>query len=136
MKQLNDRFVFETNSRNDLTEQEKKRSMESLILLVQKRFGKINARAVANGIAKRAYIDHDDAASTTSARDAISITGLIESKQGRDVMINDVPNTFLQIPVPQDEGDEIIIMKIWGELVDILYKIIPVFYKQYVRFDK
>ena len=51
-------------------------------------------------------------------------------------MINDVPNTFLQIPVPQDEGDEIIIMKIWGELVDILYKIIPVFYKQYVRFDK
>ena len=52
MKQLNDRFVFETNSRNDLTEQEKKRSMESLILIVQKRYSKIKSRTVANGSMK------------------------------------------------------------------------------------
>ena len=34
MKQLQNRVVFETVSRNDLTEQENKRAMESLILLV------------------------------------------------------------------------------------------------------
>ena len=50
-------------------------------------------------------------------------------------MINNVPNDFLKTPVPQDKGDEIIIMKIMGSLVDILYKIRPEMYKPYVRFD-
>ena len=50
-------------------------------------------------------------------------------------MINDVPNDLLQTPVPQDEGYEIIIMKIWGALVDIICKIGPEMYKPNVRFD-
>ena len=44
-------------------------------------------------------------------------------------MINDDPNAFLKSPVSQDKGDEIIIMKIWGALVDILCKISPEIYK-------
>ena len=70
--------AFEFFSRNDLTEQETKRSMESFIFLVQKQFGKIKARTVANGITQKAYINRDDAASPTAARDAIIITGVIE----------------------------------------------------------
>ena len=69
-------------------------------------------------------------------KNAIIIPNVIEVKQGRDVMINDVPNDFLQTPVPQNEGDERIIMKIRGTLVDILCKIIPEIYKPCVRFDK
>ena len=110
--------------------------MESLIFLIQNQSGKIKARTVANCSTQRAYIHHDDTASPTAANDAIIITGVIEAKQGRDVMINNVPNTFVQTPVPQDEGDEIIIMKIWGALVDILYKKSPEIYEPCVRFDK
>ena len=51
-------------------------------------------------------------------------------------MINDVPNTFVKILVPQDEEDEIIITKIWGALVDIICKISPRIYKPYVMSDK
>ena len=61
---------------------------------------------------------------------------MIESKQGRDVMINDVPNYFLKTPVPQDERDERIIMNILGAIVDILCEKIPEIYEPYVRFDK
>ena len=50
--------------------------------------------------------------SPKEASGAIIITGVIEAKNGRDVMINGVPNAFVQAPVPQDEGDEIIIMNI------------------------
>ena len=50
-------------------------------------------------------------------------------------MINDVPNDFVQILLSQDK-DEIIIMKIWGAMVDILCEIRPEIHKPYVRFDK
>ena len=65
--------------------------MENLIFLVHNRSGKIKAMTVPNGSTKRAYIDRDDASSKTSASDAIIITGVIEAKQVRDVMINYVP---------------------------------------------
>ena len=54
---------------------------------------------------------------------------MIEAKQGIGVMINHVPNYFVKTPVPQDEGDEIIVMNIWGALVDIICKITPEIYK-------
>ena len=61
---------------------------------------------------------------------------MVEEKQGRYVMINYVPNDFLQTPVPQDKRYKRIIMKIQGALVDTLCKIRPVNDEPYVRFDK
>ena len=43
-------------------------------------------------------------------------------------MINYVPNYFVQTPVPHEKGDEIIITKIQGALVDILCEISPKIY--------
>ena len=60
---------------------------------------------------------------------------MIEAKQGIGVMINHVPNYFVKTPVPQDEGDEIIVMNIWGALVDIQCEISPEIHEPYVRFD-
>ena len=56
-----------------------------------------------NGSTQRAYIDRDKAASPTASRNDIIITGAMEAKQGRYVMIKYVPNDFLQTPLPQDE---------------------------------
>ena len=77
MKQLHDRVVFELISTKDLNEQENNKSKEIIIFLVQKRYGKIKARTVANGSTKRAYNDRDNAAIPTVASNAIIITGLI-----------------------------------------------------------
>ena len=49
MQQLHDRIVFEPIKVEYLTEKERKRAMESLIFLVEKRDGKIKARMCANG---------------------------------------------------------------------------------------
>ena len=49
LKQLHDRMVFEPIQVKDLTQIEKKRAMESLIFLTQKRDDTIKARACANG---------------------------------------------------------------------------------------
>ena len=75
--------------------------MESLIFLTKKRDGRVKARVCANGSTQRSYIPKDDASSSTAATESMSITGVIEAKQKRDVMTLDIPNAFVQTEVPQ-----------------------------------
>jgi hypothetical protein len=130
MRQLHDRVVFEPIHIEDMTPLERKRAMESLIFLAEKRDETIRARMCANGSTQRIYIVREEATSPTAAADAILITGVIDVKQRRDVMTLDVPNAFVQTPIPQN-GDKII-MKIRGSLVDILLEICPGIYDDYV----
>ena len=116
-----------------MTSLEKKRAMESLIFLAEKRDQTIKARTCANGSTQHAYIAREEATSPTAATDAILITGVIDAKQGRDVMTLDVPNAFVQTPIPH--SGEKVIMKIRGSLVDILLEICPGVYDNYVVYE-
>eukprot|EP00978_Attheya_sp_CCMP212_P028784 scaffold100331_cov51-Attheya_sp.AAC.6 len=88
MKQLHDRVVFEPIRLNDMNPVERKRAMESLIFLVEKREGTVKARTCANGSRQeREYIECENAASPTANTDSIIITSaVIDAKQNRDVM--------------------------------------------------
>jgi hypothetical protein len=68
--------------------------------------------------------------SPTAALESILITGVIEAKEERDVMICDIPNTFIQAYLPKREppGDDRVMMKITGVLVDMLININPELY--------
>jgi hypothetical protein len=103
--------------------------MESLIFLTEKRDETIKARVCANGSTQCAYIAREEASSPTAASEAIIITGVIDAKQNRDVMTLDIPNAFVQT-----EGDKII-MKIRGQLVDILLELCPGVYDDYVLIE-
>ena len=48
---------------------------------------------------------------------------MTDAHEGRDVMATDIPNTFIQVPMP--EKDKKVIMKIMGKLVDILVNMHP-----------
>ena len=56
MKQLHDRVVFEPIAVSDLTREEHKKAMESLIFITEKRDGTIKARMCANGSTQQEYI--------------------------------------------------------------------------------
>ena len=109
---------------------ERKRAMESLIFLVEKRDGTVKARTCANGSTQREYTSRDEAASPTASTDAILITSVIDAKQSRDVMTADVPNAFVQTDIEQT--GEKIVMKIRGILVDMLVEMAPEIYQEYV----
>ena len=130
MKQLHDRKVFKPIMSSELTPQERRRAMESLISLTEKRDGRVKARTCANGSTQRDYIQCEDAASPTASTDSVLITGVIEAKQRRDIMTLDIPNAFVQTPITR--GDERVIMKIRGVLVDILCELAPEVYQPYV----
>jgi hypothetical protein len=130
MKQLHDRVVFEPIRLTDMNPKERKRAMESLIFLVEKRDGTVKARTCANGSTQREYIEREDAASPTASTDSIILTAVIDAKQNRDVMTADVPNAFVQTEI--DQSGEKIVMKIRGVLVDMLVEMCPEIYQDFV----
>ena len=65
------------------------------------------------------------------------LTGIINAKEGRDIMMNDVPNAFIQAKIPEPgEGEDRIIMKITGVLVNLLTEIAPEVYNGHVVYKK
>ena len=132
---MHQRIVFKPVKVEDLTPQEKAKAMESLMFLVEKRDKRVKARYVADGSSQRPYTPKEEAASPTAYTDSIFVTATIDAKQNRDVMTLDVPNAFVQTIVPYKEGDEKIIMKIRGHLVDMLLEISPETYKDYVTYE-
>jgi hypothetical protein len=118
IQQLHDRVVFRPIHVNDLSQQEKNRAMESLVFLVEKRDGRVKARACANGSTQREYINKEDAASLTAATESILITATIDAEQRCDNMSSDLPNAFVQTDMV-NYGDEKVIMKFRGPLVDM-----------------
>jgi hypothetical protein len=79
----------------ELTQIEKRRAMESLIFLTEKKDGKIKARTCTNGSTQQEYTNCDEAASSTAMTKFHMITAILDAKQGRNVMTADIPNAFV-----------------------------------------
>ena len=81
MKQLNDRVVFEPISIEAMTSIERKRAMEGILFLNEKRDETVKARMCANGSSQRAYISREEGSSLTAASESIITTGVIEANK-------------------------------------------------------
>ena len=81
----------------ELTRQQKREALESLMNLVKKRDGRIKARCAADGSKQRrmeGYVK-SDATLPTVHNESVFITAAIDSHEERDVMILDIPGAFL-----------------------------------------
>jgi hypothetical protein len=52
---------------------------------------------MARGNKQREYISKEDASSPTIATEAILLSCIIDAEEGKDVMVIDIPNTFIQM---------------------------------------
>ena len=82
MRQLHDRCVFKPINVNELSTIKRRRAMESLIFLTEKKDGTIKARTCANGSTQREYTGRDEAASPTALTESHLITAVIDAKKG------------------------------------------------------
>jgi hypothetical protein len=79
----------------------------------------------------------EGAASPTLALESIMITGVIEAKEERDVVTCDIPSAFIQaLLLKKDPGDDRVVMKITGVLIDMLVNINPELYGPAVVLEK
>ena len=90
---------------------------------------------VYNGKPSREWLSREDTASPCVSLEGLFLTTVIDAKEQRDMMSCDIPNAFIQANAPKLEGDEKIIMKITGVLVDMLVQIAPEIYGSYVVYE-
>ena len=97
------RVIFKPVNVGELTQQEKRRALDSLFFLVEKNDGRIKARTCANGSIQRNYIDKDKATSPTALTEAIMIKAAIEADENRDIMTVDIRHAFVQMEIQNKE---------------------------------
>ena len=91
---------------------------------------------VYNGKPTREWLSREDSTSPTATMEAIMLCAIVDAFEGRDVMSADVPNAFIQANLPKTkDGEAHVIMKITGVLVDMLVKLAPEVYGNFVVFE-
>jgi hypothetical protein len=132
MKELCNCGVFIPLLVEELTHIEKRRAMESLIFLTEKKDGSIKARMCANGSTQQEYTDCNKAASPTAMTESYMITAVLNGKQGRDVITANIRNAFMQLEIEEKDIGKRTIVKIRGQLVHMLVDIAPEEYEDFV----
>ena len=136
LDQLHQRNCFQPVSISELTPEEKRKAQEALLFLTEKRDKSIKGRLVYNGKPSREWLSKEDSASPTVSLESIFLLAVIDAKERRDVMSADIPNAFIQTSMPPvEEGQERVIMKITGVLVDLLVEMAPDIYAKHVVYE-
>ena len=137
LEQLHSRVCFVPVKMQNLSDAEKRHAMPVLMFLTEKRDGTIKGRMVANGAPTREWLSNEDSASPTASVESILLTGVIEAHEGRNVLTLDVPNAFIQAQMPEVKpGEERVVMKITGVIVDMLVNLDPKTYKGFVVYER
>jgi hypothetical protein len=91
LDQFNKYGVFEPKHVRDLSEEDKKKALSSLIFLKEKKSGVIKARSCANGNPQKEHIAKEEAVLLTIALESVFITSTIDAKESRKVVTVDKP---------------------------------------------
>ena len=111
--------------------------MIALMILSEKSDGSIKGRVAYNGKPTRTWVSREEASSPTAATESIFLTASVDAYQKRDVMSVDIPNAYIQASIPERKnGEDRIVMKLTGILVEWMLEIEPETYKGYVVMEK
>jgi len=130
---INQYKVFEPKHANDLSEEDRKKALSSLIFLKEKKSGAIKARSCVNGSVQREHVAKEEAAAPTVGLDSVFITSMIDAKERRKVVMIDIPGAFLHA---DNEDYDYVIIKMAGTLAELMVKTNPKLYRQYVILEK
>jgi hypothetical protein len=123
IKQIHMKNTFVPKHWYELSKKQKAQMLEAFIFLTKKRSGEIKARKVLGGNTQRSYISKDVASSPTASTVAVMITAVIDSKEKRHVAMVDIPNAFVQTVIKDKDVEHQIIVRLRGQIVDILCEI-------------
>ena len=90
LSQLDNMDTFKPLMINELSKKERKMALNLLVIIREKRSGKIKGRVVADGRKQRDTVPREDAASPTIQLESLLISLLIDAYEGRDVAVSGV----------------------------------------------
>jgi hypothetical protein len=131
LQQFNMYGVFEPKLADELTDDDKKKALASLIFLKEKRNGDIKVRSCINGCKQREHIAKEEAAALTVALKSVFITAAIDATEHGKVVTINIPGAFLHA-----NNEDYVIMKMVGTLAELMVKMNPKLYRKYVVIKK
>ena len=117
----------------NLTQEQKKQVIDSLIFLTEKRDGLIKSRLCADGRKQRNWLSKVDTSSPTAALESLLVLAVISAKERCDIITIDIPNAFIQT---DQDTDSPVFMRIKGRLCKLLVNMFPEVYQDYVIYEK
>jgi hypothetical protein len=128
--QLHMRDTFKPQDSEELSTNQKKGALESLMFLKEKRDGTIKGRKCADGRKQRETAEPGAATPPTVSLESVLITSTIEAYEGREVAVVDIPGAYLIADM-----DEEVIMLLRGRLAELMVKTAPNIYRNYITVD-
>ena len=128
--QLNDKQVFKPCNPNRLSAATKRKALNLITMIKQKRDGKIKGRACADGRKQRRYITKEQVSSPTVQLESLMLSLLIDAHENRDVATADVVGAYLLAIM-----NDYIIVKISGTTANIMCQVNPQ-YKDFIVNEK
>ena len=95
LTQMHNMDVFHPIMKDDLSRDERKNALASLMFLKEKRDQSVKARMCADGRGQRGDWSKQDTTLPTVSTESVFITEVIDAHEGRDVACFDIPGAFL-----------------------------------------
>ena len=133
IQKIHDMNTYKPVDAFKMSYQERKDALVSILFITEKRNGDVKARNVAIGSKKRTYDGYDNSNGSypTVNTDSVSLTGVVNAHERRAVVILDIKNAFLH-----SENNEYVLVLLHGNLAELLVKVNPSLYRQYVITSK
>jgi hypothetical protein len=112
---------------------ERRKAQQALMFISVKCDETVKGGMVYNGKPTREWLSREDASSPTAALQSIMLTAVINATEDCSIMTCDIPIVFIQALMPKAmAGDERVMMKTTGVLVDVLVELNPQLYGPHV----
>jgi hypothetical protein len=133
LTQMHNMSVFTPILKDDLTLEERKKAISSLMFLKEKRDKTVKGRFCADGRKQRGRGDwtKQETTSPMVLTESVFLTAVIDAHERRDVGCYDIPGAFLHA-----DSDEDIRMILKGRLAELMVQVAPNLYRKYITVDK
>ena len=126
LEQLVYQSVMHGKHHGQLTREQCKAALKYLMFLKQKRCGQIKTQGCADGRKQCIYKSKEETSSPTISVESLFLTCIIDVMEQRHMIMCDIPGAFMQTDM-----DELVHMKLEGELAEVLIKVDSTYTKLY-----
>ena len=131
LKQLHNKKAITPIQESDLTMYKRKKALRYLMFLKEKHDSTLKAWGCAEGRLQREYTTKEEVSSPTVSLEAMMLSCSIDAKEGRYVIVTDIPGAFLH---PDMEDD--VHMLLEGTIAKLIIKLEPTHVKEPDRIYK
>jgi len=131
LQQLHDRKAMVLVLKDEMSLEDRRKALRYLMFIKEKRDGAIKARGCADGRPQRQYTEKGDAISPTVSLEAMMMSCCIDAKEGRYVVVTDIPGAFLHADM-----NECVHMIMEGTVAEHVAKLELTIYRKYIWHNK